>query len=494
MLLQITKSVFMAGLSACCAVSLALMPVPASCQDAVKTSPEADKTNKEAADKYAVPDPKVQAAAADVAAAVKNRPIGDKWALIVGISEFASNKVPQLKYSAKDARDFYNYLIKEAHFAPDHVRILLNEKATQRRILSELGSKGLPRLVREDDLLVLFFSTHGSPSQMDTSGSNFLLAYDTDPDDLYPSGVEMQDVFHMLSKRLHTDRVLMVLDACHSGSLDPNAKGLTRSSNFDTEQIALGSGQMVICSSEQDEQSWESKRYKNGVFTKNLLDVLRGNPNGTITSNFEKMKSTVSNEVQEDYPGASQKPVLRSKWSGNDIVLATLPSAPRIIPQTVMVDLEPDSSNDVRASIGGGNTGSGATNNPVKLPPQTVIGSIQSPTKNDQRSVLKLTTTFFSNEINPKTAYTEACRQQAAHFNEPEYYYRKARILMQLGNFSKADQELKGLLVDAPNNSMYHLARAYCYHRLGNKFGAEDELSMAKFHDPSLPRDIQFGD
>lgn len=86
-----------------------------------------------------------------------NKPVRDKWALIVGIGDFNSDKIPKLKYATKDARDFYNYLIKEANFAPDHVRILLDGKATQRRIMSELGSKFLARLARPDDMIVLFF-------------------------------------------------------------------------------------------------------------------------------------------------------------------------------------------------------------------------------------------------------------------------------------------------------------------------------------------------
>src|SRR5262249_46174433 len=95
-----------------------------------------------------------------------NKPVRDKWALLVGISNFEDAKVPHLKFGCKDAQDFYQYLIHEGNFAPDHVRILLDSQATQRRIMSELGSKYLARLAKPDDLIVVFFSTHGSPSQM----------------------------------------------------------------------------------------------------------------------------------------------------------------------------------------------------------------------------------------------------------------------------------------------------------------------------------------
>ena len=205
------------------------------------------------------------------------RPIRDKWALVIGIGDFADKSVPRLKYATKDARDFYDYLIKDAHFAPDHVRLLLDDKASERRIMSELGSKFLARVVKPDDLVVIFFSTHGSPSQMDIRGKNYLCAYDTEPNDLFATGIEMQKILDSIQGRVLTDRVLLVLDACHSGSTDPNAKGIIRSGNFDAEQLAEGSGQLVICSSKPEEQSFESKRYDNGVFTRSLLNGLRSN-------------------------------------------------------------------------------------------------------------------------------------------------------------------------------------------------------------------------
>lgn len=107
-------------------------------------------------------------------------------------------------------------------------------------------------------------------------------------------------------------------------------------------------------------------------------------------------------------------------------------------------------------------------------------------------SDLELTAKYFSNEGDVRAAYKEACEQKAAHFNEPAYYYRKAAILIQMGEYSKAGQELKGLLADIPNNSDYHLAQAYCYYKLGQKTAALDEVGMARFHNPRLPANITF--
>ncbi len=156
-----------------------------------------------------------------------NRPIRDKWALVVGVSEFA-NPALNLKYSAKDAKDFADYLVKEADFAPDHVKLLLNKDATERRILSELGDRWLPRVANPDDLVVIFVSTHGSGAELDVGGQNYLVAYDTDVQDLYTTGVPMQRLAKDIKDRVHCDRVVIFLDACHSGGVKSESKGLTR--------------------------------------------------------------------------------------------------------------------------------------------------------------------------------------------------------------------------------------------------------------------------
>ncbi len=70
-----------------------------------------------------------------------NRPVKDKWALIVGISKFADPSI-NLRFAAKDALDFRDYLIKDANFAPDHVRMLIDSQATREHILEEFGDSG----------------------------------------------------------------------------------------------------------------------------------------------------------------------------------------------------------------------------------------------------------------------------------------------------------------------------------------------------------------
>jgi len=408
---------------------------------------------------------------------VTNTPVRDKWALIVGISKFKNKDIPTLKYAAKDARDFYTYLTKEAGFAPDHVRMLLDEDATERRILSELGSKFLARVANPDDLVVLFFSTHGSPAQLDVRGRNFLVANDTDPNDLYATGIKMKEICDEVTDSILSKRVLLLLDACHSGSVDPNAKGIHRVGNFDAKALSLGSGRMVICSSLPDEQSWESKRYENGVFTRNLIKGLRSKGTGaSIDDAFKVMKDSVEEEVREDYKGNHQTPVMHNQWEGDELILAVRPVDPQKIPDTVMEELELDSSPE----------------NMVKRERERRDNFSQSSLRS--KDTLELTQKYFSDVPNPTKAYTEACAAVAAHFNEPDFYYRKALIQIQLGKFAGAMQTLKGCIVDNPQKAEYWLARAYCFHKMGEEGLAQGDIRTAQFRNPLLPKQIVFGD
>lgn len=249
-----------------------------------------------------------------------NRPIKDKWALIIGISKFKDPTI-NLQFASKDAKDFANFLIKEENFQPDHVRILTDEKATRENILATIGDKWLPRVANPDDLVVIFISSHGSPSEVDVKGANFLIAYNTDKNNLYATGIAMNELTTMIKDRCYSDRVVVFLDACHSGAAETAGKGLFRIGNFDAESVAQGSGQLVVCSSLPKETSWESKRYPNGVFTHNLIESLRKNGTNTkLKEAFDVLKDKVQEEVIRDR-GVRQSPLLKSKWNGDDLVV-----------------------------------------------------------------------------------------------------------------------------------------------------------------------------
>jgi uncharacterized caspase-like protein len=69
----------------------------------------------------------------------------------------------------------------------------------------------------------------------------------------------------------------------------------------DPQSIVPGSGQVILCSSAKSQQSWESKQYPNGVFTRRLMEALDTDGAKTKLSDaYRVLKSSVESEVLRD--------------------------------------------------------------------------------------------------------------------------------------------------------------------------------------------------
>ncbi len=274
--------------------------------------------------------PRVQSAA----------PIGDKWAVVIGVGKFADSKVPTLKYAAKDAKDFYDYLIDPngGKFQKDHVKLLLNEDATKINIMDMLGDSFLPHAASPNDLVLIYLSTHGSPAGADIRGVNYVVAYDTQLRKLFATGLEMRQLLRIIKERVHTNRIMMVLDTCYSGAGGESHKGMTRT-NVDSSYLAQGIGSLVISSSAPDQRSWESDDLKNSYFTRYLIDSLKNSPASTVDQAFNNMKQRVQQSVLKD-KGEVQTPVMSGTFYGPKLVLAVAPSENHEAPVTIALGSE----------------------------------------------------------------------------------------------------------------------------------------------------------
>lgn len=257
-----------------------------------------------------------------------SRPIKDKWALVIGISNFKDPTL-NLKYAAKDAIDFRNYLVSDGNFKNDHVKVLTDQMATRDNIVKALGENWLTRVANRDDLVVVYISSHGSSAKRDVAGVNMLVTYDTNISNQLATGIPMEWLTQLIKDQVHCDRVVLILDVCHSGAAQTASKGLTRRFDFDLERVGVGSGQIVLCSSQSDQVSWESAKYPNSVFTRCLIEGLRRKgPKTKLSEAFDYMQERVEEEVLRDR-AVVQTPVLRKLWSGDDVVLSSTPVSPR---------------------------------------------------------------------------------------------------------------------------------------------------------------------
>jgi len=287
------------------------------------------------------------------------RAVNDKWALVIGISNFKDSEI-NLKYAAKDATDFRNYLISDAHYRPDHVRLLTDAAATRENIVGALGDKWLRKVVTCDDLVLIFISSHGSAAKQETGGTNFVVPYEGTMDNIIFTGIPMQWLTVGLRDLIHCDRIVLLLDVCHGGAAAPenkNASGGTTASHVDAKSIAsdqsdstgsgskgivrmradavdpatlpTGEGQMILAASQANQLSWESQNYQNGVFTHCLIEGLKLHADKTtLDQAFAFMREKVEEEVLRDR-AEIQTPVLIKHWRGDDVALGVKPSNPR---------------------------------------------------------------------------------------------------------------------------------------------------------------------
>ncbi|CAN5325472.1 hypothetical protein BH11CYA1_BH11CYA1_21150 [soil metagenome] len=285
------------------------------------------------------------AAATLAPSATIDKSIADKWAIVVGISNFKDPSI-NLKYAAKDATDFRNFLIAKENFKADHVLLLTDADATKAKIISKLGDGWLGKLAHKDDLVLVYVSSHGSASQEEV-GVNFLVSHDTDKYKLISTGLPMQWLTKIIQEQVKASRVVVILDVCHSGAAGDESKNITDDDDDDDQKneagskglartalnvnkLNLASGQVVLSSSLADQVSWESKNYPNSVFTRRLIEALQCNgPNTTLRQAYDQLRSLVGSEVLSDRSVVQTPNLYNKDWTGGDPVLALPAAQPR---------------------------------------------------------------------------------------------------------------------------------------------------------------------
>jgi hypothetical protein len=260
--------------------------------------------------------------------------VREKYAVVVGISQFR-NSAYNLKYAAKDASDFAGALQDPAigRFKPgaEHVRLLLDQEATVSNIRTAIND--VARDARAEDLVVMYFSSHGTAAENDVARddakSGYIVTHESDVANLYATAFPMEELRRVVEKRIRACRVVLFLDTCFSGdTVTPAAAGGSKLlsvgiTDSAREKIAQGAGRVVIASSRNDERSWESDRRQNSYFTIYLLEALRAKGGlADITSIFTHLQRTVPRAVRAEKQ-AGQTPVMWPEGQRLDIVIGT---------------------------------------------------------------------------------------------------------------------------------------------------------------------------
>jgi len=186
------------------------------------------------------------------------------YLLSIGVSDFRDEKY-NLNFCDDDAEGI------TAAFKGRQKRLyknviahqLTNEEATKENILNEF--MWLQENVTQKDVVVIFIASHG----FNQDNKFYILPHDGNVNDLVNTGVDWQTFGDVLGQL--PSKVLMFLDACHSGQLGTNV-GIVNNTealrNLSSEEY----GVVIMSASTGAESSLENPEWGHGAFTLALLE------------------------------------------------------------------------------------------------------------------------------------------------------------------------------------------------------------------------------
>jgi uncharacterized caspase-like protein len=228
------------------------------------------------------------------------------YVLAVGVNRYQSAELDPLRYAAKDARDFAAaWQRQKGHLYREIViRLLTDEEATKNSVLT--GFDWLANSVTSRDVAVVLLSGHGLN---DRTGRNyFYMTSNSQPNNLLSTAVSFADIRTVVENL--PCKVAFFLDTCHSGSA-LGTKGGPNVTEALNELSSAENGAVVFASSTGRQRSLEKDEWRNGAFTKAVVEGLNGKADvlqdGRIT--LSSLDLWIANRVKE-LTGGQQAPVM----------------------------------------------------------------------------------------------------------------------------------------------------------------------------------------
>lgn len=209
----------------------------------------------------------------DIPAKIKGYERKDAVALFIGIGKYREEKVPPVKYAARDAQVMAKYFENLGGIPKTNIQVLTDDKASKSDIQAYIED-WLPRRVNENSTVFVYYSGHGAP---DVKGKEaYIVPYEGQPDfpsQLYP----LRNLYDSLG-RLPAKEVVVLLDSCFSGTkgrsvMSEGARPLVMT----TDRILPANHKVrVFAGAAGDQIGSDYDRARHGLFTYYLLRGLRG--------------------------------------------------------------------------------------------------------------------------------------------------------------------------------------------------------------------------
>ena len=229
------------------------------------------------------------------------------YVLAIGASKYAEDGL-SLNYAAKDAADFAAAMQAQKGLLYREVVVKLIQDTDVNRANVVNGLVWIRKQTGSRDVAMVFVSGHGAN---DVTGDYYFVPSDCRRDSLESMGVAMSE-FTRTFQHI-AGKALLFLDTCHAGNVVGG--GRTKGDKVDTTAIVnelsrAENGAIVFASATRSELAQENDDWRNGAFTKALIEGLAGKADAQHTGRITTLMLSlyVSERVKELTKGG-QHPV-----------------------------------------------------------------------------------------------------------------------------------------------------------------------------------------
>lgn len=185
----------------------------------------------------------------------------------VGVSKFKDSQY-DLNYAEADASAIAKIFEEPGEmYNQSHTTTLLNDQATRDNIIKSV--QNLKKNVSEKDVVVLFIASHGFIYE----NNFFILPHDAQSTSLPSTSVRWDQLSDDLA--VLPCKVLLILDACHSGQLGTNFAAKAPDNTEALRTMASDEyGVVIMSASTGAETALESDAWQHGAFSFSILEGL----------------------------------------------------------------------------------------------------------------------------------------------------------------------------------------------------------------------------
>lgn len=215
------------------------------------------------------------------------------FAVAIGVGDYNDPELPKLKYTTKDARDFSKAIStkKDYPYQDVQVKTICDEEATREDFYEAM--EWLKQESSPTDVCIFFYAGHGYRDEKDRF---YFMNYGSSTSKLYNcfSSNDFRQAVEDINGKL-----IVFVDACYSGALMGGNR--SAASNHFVEQLRrTKNGMVMYASSASDTKSKENEDWKNGAFTKALVDAFNGaaRTDGDIGLSTQQLDQYLYKEVR----------------------------------------------------------------------------------------------------------------------------------------------------------------------------------------------------